>query len=634
MTDISVVIPAYNAEEWVARAIRSALAQSAPPREVIVVNDGSTDRTAEIVGSFGECVQMVSQENRGLSAARNVGAGRASGSYLYFLDSDDELEQDALLEVSKVLANETCDVVIPNCWIKSASGSTRHWVLSSSIVTLTKADVGRLIRANWLHPNAAVSKSAWAQVRFDENLCSVEDLDFWLRILLSSRCIVVLDTPLLVKYEDHVGRMSLRLATMRHARRKVLWKAAQHSKMSLRLRALAVAFLIKAFVGEQLIVRHNGLLQSKDTLCGEQRQNKPVATVVQVWLDEPGGGPKHVSRLTADLDGLVETIDCLLDRDAIRRPLGFMESTRSLVRSRRRDGALMHAHGVRAATVVCAVCLFSRTPYVLTVHGFHAIRRNRGWRRLTAQGLAALVLTRSAGVMVLSDADMEEAQNLTPRRTPQLIRAGFSRPYLPTQEVARRIFGLGDNIPVVCWIGRFANQKDPVTMIRVGAALAADGVYTILAGDGPLAAEVKTALARSDAATHVRLVGWLDDPSSLLAAADIFVSTSRWEGLPIACLEAASAGLALVLSECPGNTDVLTRGIPAETFPVGNPAAAVAAIKRALTERDGKYESASIAEAVAFAFPQSGLRDDVLAVYEQALCLVTGALTAPITSEA
>lgn len=85
----SVIIPAYNSAATLARAIESVRAQSWPAHEIIVVDDGSTDATAEIARQFGEDVRLIQQPNSGVSAARNAGAAAASGDWLAFLDADD-----------------------------------------------------------------------------------------------------------------------------------------------------------------------------------------------------------------------------------------------------------------------------------------------------------------------------------------------------------------------------------------------------------------------------------------------------------------------------------------------------------------------------------------------------------------
>ncbi|MCE5230694.1 glycosyltransferase [bacterium] len=86
---VSVIIPVYNAAPLIARAIKSALNQELSPREVIVIDDGSTDGTADIVRSFGDRVRFISQANQGQGAARNAGLGIANGEFIAFLDADD-----------------------------------------------------------------------------------------------------------------------------------------------------------------------------------------------------------------------------------------------------------------------------------------------------------------------------------------------------------------------------------------------------------------------------------------------------------------------------------------------------------------------------------------------------------------
>ena len=93
---ISVIIPAYNSETTLARAIDSVLVQSYPAHEIIVVDDGSTDGTAEVAVRYGDKVRYVRQDNVGVSSARNHGARIATGDWLAFLDADDRYYPDRL----------------------------------------------------------------------------------------------------------------------------------------------------------------------------------------------------------------------------------------------------------------------------------------------------------------------------------------------------------------------------------------------------------------------------------------------------------------------------------------------------------------------------------------------------------
>ena len=86
---VSVVIPTYNCAQYIAETLNSVLYQTRPPHEIIIVDDGSTDGTGDIVRSFGNAVQWVQQTNQGVCVARNRGLALSTGEFLCFLDHDD-----------------------------------------------------------------------------------------------------------------------------------------------------------------------------------------------------------------------------------------------------------------------------------------------------------------------------------------------------------------------------------------------------------------------------------------------------------------------------------------------------------------------------------------------------------------
>jgi glycosyltransferase involved in cell wall biosynthesis len=96
MSLISVIIPVYNGEAFIARAVDSALAQDFPDFEVIVVDDGSTDATGDTLSKYGGRIHVISQKNLGQAAARNRAVAIARGEYLAFLDADDWWREDKL----------------------------------------------------------------------------------------------------------------------------------------------------------------------------------------------------------------------------------------------------------------------------------------------------------------------------------------------------------------------------------------------------------------------------------------------------------------------------------------------------------------------------------------------------------
>jgi glycosyltransferase involved in cell wall biosynthesis len=99
---VSILIPAYNAEKWIDATIRSALAQTWQRKEIIIIDDGSTDRTLEIVRQFAsDSVHVVSQANQGAARARNNALSLSQGDYIQWLDADDLLEPDKITKQMK-----------------------------------------------------------------------------------------------------------------------------------------------------------------------------------------------------------------------------------------------------------------------------------------------------------------------------------------------------------------------------------------------------------------------------------------------------------------------------------------------------------------------------------------------------
>ncbi|MCD6393437.1 MAG: glycosyltransferase family 2 protein, partial [Planctomycetes bacterium] len=118
---ISVVIPAFNAEEYIGRAIDSVLAQTRQPDEIIVVDDGSTDNTAEVIKPYSPKVHYIHQENGGASVARNTGIEAATGQWLAFLDADDEwLPEKLSMQIEHLRCNSDLVWTHSNYFVRSA----------------------------------------------------------------------------------------------------------------------------------------------------------------------------------------------------------------------------------------------------------------------------------------------------------------------------------------------------------------------------------------------------------------------------------------------------------------------------------------------------------------------------------
>lgn len=129
---ISIIIPLYNKQHQIANAIRGILSQSYQDFEIIVVNDGSTDGSVEVLQQFDDPrISLINQANAGVSAARNRGIAAAKGEFVAFLDADDSWESDYLAGQMQLAKDyPTCDVFASNYIFRKNDNSEQHTILN------------------------------------------------------------------------------------------------------------------------------------------------------------------------------------------------------------------------------------------------------------------------------------------------------------------------------------------------------------------------------------------------------------------------------------------------------------------------------------------------------------------------
>ena len=115
LVEVSIITPCYNGEPFLHAAIRSALAQSFPPIEILVIDDGSIDNSAAVAEAFGPPVRVLRQANQGESVARNRGLAEARGSHILFLDADDMISPDALAHLAAAVEGKPNAVALMGC---------------------------------------------------------------------------------------------------------------------------------------------------------------------------------------------------------------------------------------------------------------------------------------------------------------------------------------------------------------------------------------------------------------------------------------------------------------------------------------------------------------------------------------
>ncbi|OUJ71209.1 glycosyltransferase [Hymenobacter crusticola] len=217
---VSVIIPCYNYGCFLAEAIESVLGQSYSNKEIIVVDDGSTDTTREVASHYPEVI-YVYQENLGLSAARNTGIRESQGEYLIFLDADDWLLPDAITINTQHLQQQPKAAFVAGSHAFIYDNSTRI----ERIIPIAENPYQTLLaQGNYIAMIAAVMFARWVFQEFvyDCSLTSCEDYDLYLKITKSYP--VVQHQQQIANYRIHSAAMSTKIPTMLASALSVLSK--------------------------------------------------------------------------------------------------------------------------------------------------------------------------------------------------------------------------------------------------------------------------------------------------------------------------------------------------------------------------------------------------------------------------
>jgi glycosyltransferase involved in cell wall biosynthesis len=204
---VSIIIPCYNQAHFLHEAIESALAQTYPYREILVVDDGSTDRTAQVAAGYAT-LRYIRQQNSGLSAARNTGLKHSRGEYLVFLDADDRLLPKALeIGLDSLREHSACAFTYGYCRIVAGDGSL---LADHKPRRVSSEHYLELLRGNYIWCPASViyRRSAFdSVVGFDPSLGPCADYDLYLRITRISP--VFCHNQFVVDYRFHGSNMSI-----------------------------------------------------------------------------------------------------------------------------------------------------------------------------------------------------------------------------------------------------------------------------------------------------------------------------------------------------------------------------------------------------------------------------------------
>jgi glycosyltransferase involved in cell wall biosynthesis len=342
------------------------------------------------------------------------------------------------------------------------------------------------------------------------------------------------------------------------------------------------------------------LLAALSSSSGGNHASTRPRIVFLITLAETGGAQTYVASLlgalTRDFDVVVAAHGDGPLRDAtpeagarfvslthVRRAvspwrdaLGLLEVLRFL---RRERPQILHVNSAKAAALGRLAAWIVRVPVrVYTVHGWAFLADEglastgyrwveRGLRRLTTVTICVSENERRAGV----------AARACDEATTVVIRNGVERTNAAREESSSRP-------PRLVMVGRLQAPKDPLTLIGALAYLHGQDLEALLVGDGPERGTVEEEVRRAGVESTVRLLGERSDVAELLRGAEIFVLSTRSEGLPLSVLEAMAAGLPVVASNVGGVPELVVDGETGLLVPPGDPRSLAAAIERLLQD--------------------------------------------------
>lgn len=182
---VSTIIPAFNAAPTIRRAVDSVLAQTAPPDQIVVCDDGSTDGTAAILAEYGSRVEVIRQPNRGRGAARNACLARATGEFIALLDADDWWKPTRIArQLDAAEADPEAGLYYANAHIVNAAGQIYRAMNGEWHVGHSGWVFGLLVRQNFVPTSTVLVRSVVARAAgpFEEKLPRSQDLEWLLRI--------------------------------------------------------------------------------------------------------------------------------------------------------------------------------------------------------------------------------------------------------------------------------------------------------------------------------------------------------------------------------------------------------------------------------------------------------------------
>jgi glycosyltransferase involved in cell wall biosynthesis len=566
------VIPAYNHARHVGAAVESVRGQTLPPGELVVVDNGSSDRTHEVLLAHRfDGMRLLRQENRGAHAAINRAIALSAGDYVAILNSDDVFLPERIEHAWGIARTTGAALVVGAVRMIDDVGeplaedhpSQRWYREARSEPTRTRSLARALRRHNFAvtTSNFFLHRELWRRLGGFGAYRYVHDLDFILRAL--ALC------PDRVHYSEEVCDVLYRVHPHNTILENVPRALAEREALFRTLRAPSSR--LRAAVGRG--ARRSAVAAAVDATV-------PIADAADV-LPRPDVRVGLVAR-SLDVGGLEEVVALL----ASSLPRQGMEVAVLCTHAGGRIAARLAADGVSVTVAGGDPAAWRRwledtAPAVLSTHFvdedfvrvasafgapiFETVQNTYAWFEAKAWERETRKRALLTGVIAASSLVADYyARRVGTQPTPHVIPNGVhpSRLASVPRAWARAHYALATDAPVFVHLGRRTIQKNLVGLIDAFADVARGDprAILVLAGEDAergYASEVRRARARLPDPGGVRLLPHQTHVGALLSAADAYVSNSFFEGWSVAASEALWLGLPLILSDCGGSRELV-----------------------------------------------------------------------------
>ncbi len=292
---------------------------------------------------------------------------------------------------------------------------------------------------------------------------------------------------------------------------------------------------------------------------------------------------------------------------------------------RREDIQIVHAQAAHAVSLAVLASIGTRAKVVVTRHLSKRLRDNPATRWKYRRVDTILAVSRAAADSLVASGIDRDLIEVVPGGVE------LDRDVAPASEQTLATLGVPRGAPLAVMVGALVSQKDPLTFVRATAVARREvpGLHGLLVGDGELRAVVESEIAALDLGNVVHLAGFREGVDPLLAAADVAVLSSRFEGLPLVIMDAFVLGVPVAATAGDGIPELVTDGDTGLLVPIGDHMALGAAMARIVGDRDlrDRLVAAGRARAAEYSIERTTRR--ILAAYERALGVTDDASASP-----